>query len=104
MNKPTYHELELRIAKLEHQIRQQQADGSAYKRYHELVQYAPVCIHEINMDGQLVKMNPAGLAMLGLLEESDIINTPYLDFVGDANLPTRAIKVAAKNLHSPCMR
>ncbi len=85
--------LHRRIAELEEQVKQQQqalnkqqSAQQLNKRYQELVQYAPVCIHEIDRYGKLVKMNPAGLEMLGLSQESEVINTPYLDFVGDANL------------------
>ena len=85
--------LHRRIAELENQVTQQQliinkqqSDRQLNKRYQELIKHAPVCIHEINSDGKLVKINPAGLEMLGLSQESEVINTPYLDFVGDANL------------------
>lgn len=82
-----------RIAELEEQVKLQQlalnkqdSEQQHSKRYQELVEHAPVCIHEIDSDGKLVKMNPAGIEMLGLSEESEVVDTPYLDFVGDANL------------------
>lgn len=85
--------LHQRIAELEEQVKEQKIAlntlGSAQlldKRYQELVEHAPVCIHEIDSDGKLVKMNPAGIEMLGLTQESEVVNTPYLNFVGDANL------------------
>ena len=85
--------LHQRIAELEEQVKEQKIAlntlGSAQlldKRYQELVEHAPVCIHEIDSNGKLVKMNPAGIAMLGLTQESEVVNTPYLNFVGDANL------------------
>jgi PAS domain S-box-containing protein len=87
------HKLHLRIAELEEQVKEQQlaldnqqSDRLLSKRYQELVEHAPVCIHEIDHQGKLVRMNPAGLEMLGLSLESEVVNTPYLDFVGDANL------------------
>lgn len=51
-------------------------------RYQTLVKTSPACIHEINPDGRLTSMNPAGLAMLGLKEEKQIKGLPYLDAVG----------------------
>ncbi|MFV1991404.1 MAG: PAS domain S-box protein, partial [Acidimicrobiales bacterium] len=33
--------------------------------YAAIVENAPICIHEIDLDGRLTSMNPAGLAMLG---------------------------------------
>lgn len=85
--------LKCRISELEEQVKQQQlalnkqhSEQVINKRYQELVEHAPVCIHEIDNEGKLVKMNPAGLEMLGLTQESEVVNTPYLDFVGDANL------------------
>lgn len=85
--------LRQRIAKLEEQVKQQQfalnkqnSEPQPDKRYQELVEHAPVCIHEIDSNGNLVKINPAGIEMLGLSQESEVVDTPYLDFVGDANL------------------
>ncbi|MBL4798501.1 MAG: response regulator [Oleispira sp.] len=86
-------QLHRRIAELEEQVKEQQlaldnqqSNQLQSRRYQELVEHAPVCIHEIDQQGKLVKMNPAGLEMLGLTLESEVVNTPYLDFVGDANL------------------
>ena len=53
--------------------------------YHDLVHYAPVCIHEINLEGYLISMNQAGLSMMGLKSQSQIIGLPYTSFVGDEN-------------------
>ncbi|MEH6449235.1 MAG: ATP-binding protein [Oleispira sp.] len=93
MNNCSDNSLHQRIAELEEQVKEQKIAlnklGSAQlldKRYQELVEHAPVCIHEIDSDGKLVKINPAGIEMLGLTQESEVVNTPYLDFVGDANL------------------
>ncbi|MCJ8338066.1 MAG: PAS domain-containing sensor histidine kinase [Pseudomonadales bacterium] len=53
--------------------------------YHDLVHYAPICIHEIGLDGCLMSMNQAGLDMMGLKSQSQIIGLPYTSFVGDEN-------------------
>ena len=52
---------------------------------HDLVHYAPICIHEIGLDGCLISMNDAGLTMMGLKSEKQIIGLPYTSFVGDEN-------------------
>jgi PAS domain S-box-containing protein len=51
------------------------------QKYGTLVEESPYCIHEINLDRQLISMNPAGLTMMGVDSENDIIGTPYLDAV-----------------------
>ncbi len=53
--------------------------------YHDLVNYAPVCIHEIGLDGCLKKMNRAGLNMMGLEVEDQVVDKPYTSVVGDDN-------------------
>lgn len=55
----------------------------AQDRFRLLVRHAPVCIHEIDLDGRLTAMNPAGLAMMGVDNESAICGMPYLDVVSD---------------------
>lgn len=52
-------------------------------RYRGLVDHSPFCIHEINLEGLVTSMNPAGLKMLCLREERDILGKRYLDFVGE---------------------
>ena len=53
------------------------------ERYGTLVRSSPYCIHEIDRQGRLTSMNPAGLAMMGVREESAIVGMPYLDAVVD---------------------
>jgi len=53
--------------------------------YHDLVNYAPICIHEIGLDGCLKKMNQAGLDMMGLELEKQVVDEPYTNFVGKNN-------------------
>lgn len=52
-------------------------------RFRHLVENAVDCIHEINLSGEIISMNQAGLEMLGLEHESDIIGKKYLDSVCD---------------------
>jgi diguanylate cyclase (GGDEF)-like protein/PAS domain S-box-containing protein len=49
-------------------------------RLRSLVSSSPVCIHEIDLDGKLVSMNPSGLKMMGVDNESEILGLNYLDF------------------------
>jgi PAS domain S-box-containing protein len=48
-------------------------------RFRVLVETAPVCIHEIDLEGRISSMNPAGLAMLGVEHERDVCGMRYLD-------------------------
>ncbi len=50
-------------------------------RYRLLVQNSPYCIHEIDKSGQLISMNPAGLVMMCVVNESEIRGMRYLDAV-----------------------
>ena len=52
-------------------------------RFRMLVENAPVCIHEVNREGQLISMNEAGLRMMNLKKASDVYGMPYLDVVTD---------------------
>ena len=50
-----------------------------------LVDSSPYCIHRIDAEGKVSSMNQAGLDMLGLQSEADVIGVPYLSAVGDAD-------------------
>ena len=54
-------------------------------RYRTLVESSPYCIHEINLEGQLTSMNPAGLKMMGLTLEVGILGQHYLAFVSEGD-------------------
>ena len=54
------------------------------RRYKSLVQSSPFCVHEIDLEGRLMSMNPAGLEMMGVESEQDIIGLDYLS-VPDEN-------------------
>lgn len=53
------------------------------ERYQRLVQATPICVHEIDVEGRLTSMNPAGLEMLGVTFESEVVGTEYLNYVGE---------------------
>lgn len=53
------------------------------EHFRTLFERAPVCIHEIDRQGCLLSMNPAGLKMLHLSDESEIQGLPYLDVVAE---------------------
>jgi two-component system, NarL family, sensor histidine kinase UhpB len=55
------------------------------KRFRTLIENSPYCIHELNLDGCLISMNPAGLYMLCVKDERQVIGAPYLDFVGEGD-------------------
>ncbi|MDH3583107.1 MAG: PAS domain S-box protein, partial [Phycisphaerae bacterium] len=55
------------------------------RRHRTLVENAPTCIHELDLDGNFLSMNSAGLRMCGLSEESEILGKPYLDTVDEAD-------------------
>ena len=53
------------------------------ERYRTLVESSPYCIHEVDLNGQLISMNPAGLSMMGVTHESEVIGRPYLTAVSE---------------------
>ncbi len=50
-------------------------------RYRILFDLAPLCVHEIDTEGRLIAMNPAGLAMMGVANEDAIRGRDYLTLV-----------------------
>ena len=54
-------------------------------RFRLLVERSPYCIHEIDLAGRLVSMNPAGLCMMGVSEESEVVGTAYLGAVSEGD-------------------
>ena len=50
-----------------------------------LVENSPYCIHQIDMQGRLISVNPAGVTMADVSDEQDIIGMRYLDTVADAD-------------------
>jgi PAS domain S-box-containing protein len=55
------------------------------QRYKTLVQSAPFCIHEIDLKGRLLSMNPAGLSMMGAKDEQEIVSVLYPDMVASGD-------------------
>lgn len=53
------------------------------RRLYTLIQSAPFCIHEINLSGQIISMNKAGLRMMGMQQEDEICGINYIDFVSN---------------------
>jgi len=46
-----------------------------------LIQSAPICIHEINLAGQITSMNGTGLNMMNMKKEEEVCGIHYIDFV-----------------------
>lgn len=51
------------------------------RRLLALIENAPMCVHEIGLDGSLQSMNSKGLAMLNSPSEANVVGTLYLDSV-----------------------
>ena len=51
------------------------------KKYRTLVESSPYCIHQIDLNGQMLTMNRAGLEMLAQPDERAVVGLPYLDAV-----------------------
>lgn len=48
-----------------------------------LINSAPYCIHQIDTKGKLMSMNPAGLSMMGVSNEEQVIGSVYMNAVSD---------------------
>lgn len=55
------------------------------ERYHSIVSASPMCIHEIDMAGRIISMNPAGLLMMGIKEEREVKGYLYLNAASSAD-------------------
>ncbi len=55
--------------------------------YRLLVETSPDCIHQIDCSGRFVSMNRAGLEMLGLTDESQVVGMPFLNLVSEQDEP-----------------
>ncbi len=53
------------------------------RRLGALIQNSPMCVHEIGLDGLVQSMNPKGLSMMALREQSEAVGVRYLDYVGE---------------------
>ena len=53
------------------------------RRYQALFEFSPIGIHEIDLQGRLMSMNPSGLRMMGFESASEIRGLPFLDIVCD---------------------
>jgi PAS domain S-box-containing protein len=52
-----------------------------------IIDEIPICIHEIDLDGKLTKMNKAGLEMIGCVDQCEIQGVDYFSFVSEESLP-----------------
>ena len=66
-------------------IQRTKALRESEEKHRLLVENAPYCIHQIDLQGQLISMNPAGLAMLEASDEQDIVGIAYLDLASEAD-------------------
>lgn len=54
-------------------------------RYRQLIDGSPYAIHEIDETGRLRSMNPAGLKMLNLKQEQQVLGMEFVDIVSHAD-------------------
>ena len=59
---------------------------SVVTHYKTLYYSLPLCIYEIDLDGNILSMNPAGLKMLNLNDESEIIGVNFLKNIHEIDL------------------
>ncbi|MFT5586293.1 MAG: PAS domain S-box-containing protein, partial [Cognaticolwellia sp.] len=69
---------QLLFASLEQARKQTDMSSSTEGRCQWLIEHAPVCVHEIDMDGYLRSMNSEGLRMMGCVSMADIVGLDYM--------------------------
>ncbi|NIW86858.1 MAG: EAL domain-containing protein [Gammaproteobacteria bacterium] len=72
------------------------------ERSRTLLENAPVCIHEMGVDGRLQAINPAGLEMLGIVNERDVRGRSYLDLVHPEDRERVCSLLARAAVGHPC--
>ena len=76
--------LTLALKNAQEQQRRESAElqlQTSEQRYRSMVESAPFCIHEIDLNGRIRSMNPAGQKMIGIKNQAEAINRSYLDLV-----------------------
>ncbi len=63
----------------------QQSSSGEDRSYRALVESAPYCVHELDLEGHFLSINPVGLQMLGLDSEEEIVGRQYLETVAPAD-------------------
>ena len=58
---------------------------AAENKFRTLFENAPLDIHELDLEGNIISMNPAGLHMWGYGDEEEAKANTYLDMVNDAD-------------------
>lgn len=66
-------------------VQAERAVQASEERFRTLVSSAPLCIHEIDLEGRLQSMNIAGLKMMGMDQENDVVGADYLGAVCEAD-------------------
>ncbi|MFT5369406.1 MAG: two-component system cell cycle sensor histidine kinase/response regulator CckA [Candidatus Latescibacterota bacterium] len=66
---------------IQNKTQSQRTEEINAERYRLLVENAPICIHEIDLQGCITSMNNAGLKMMGAENESKVCGLAYLDVV-----------------------
>ena len=56
------------------------------QRLQALVEHAPVCVHEFAPNGTIIAINPAGLELLGVEQESQVLGQPLSSAVGEEEI------------------
>lgn len=53
------------------------------QRYRTLIANSPFCIHEVNVKGELISINRAGLDMFGIEKEENFLGITYPELLGE---------------------
>ena len=65
----------------------EQALAASESRYRNLIEHAPVGIHEIDLDGKILSMNSTGLGMLTVKSIEEVLHKKYLQTIHKKDRP-----------------
>ncbi len=93
----SYISTELDVSELKQTL---SALGRSELRFETLVSSAPICIHEIDSSGKLSSMNPAGLKMMGVENEDEVIGLEYCQLPRESLYISKMMKEALAGIPS----
>jgi PAS domain S-box-containing protein len=72
-----------RVAAEMERIQSEEALSESEENNRLIIENAPFCIYQIDLNGNIITINQAGLSMLGDEKENEVIGSSYLDEVGN---------------------